>query len=524
MSTSKPRGPEPSRPIHGWNEDIERLSQGIVDYARDRLRLDPVPLDRPHSFEELEARVGSTITAEGLGGEAALRIFTEILAPACLSIDHPRYLSFIPCAPTEASMLFDLVVGASSIYGGSWLEGSGAVFAENQALAWLAELAGLPSGAGGVFVQGGTIGNLSALVAARHRARARRGARPRAGGGAQSQPRWAVAASSEAHSSVKASAAVMDVEVIVVDVGEQGRFSGAALERVLSSLGDDSDLELFAVVASAGTTNLGIVDDLASLAESAARHGAWFHVDGAYGGAALAAPSVRARFAGVEEADSFVVDPHKWLFAPFDCAALLYRDPEEGKAAHAQHAGYLEPLQESGSWNPSDFAVQLTRRARGLPFWFSLATFGTAAYGAAIERTLAVARYAAAGDRQAPLPRAVERARPLGGVLPAPRLGAWRLLRLVRAFAHRGARLRDADVGGRRGGREVRRRQSGNGRGRHRPDPRHDELSADLRQAGDRCATTWRSWSLTGRCRRECKRSSGVPRSRDPRPSRSARC
>jgi len=382
--------------IHGWSEEIERLSQGIVDYARDRLRLHPVPLDSPRSFAELEAEVGSTVTSEGLGGDEALRIFTEILAPACLSIDHPRYLSFIPCAPTEASMLFDLVVGASSIYGGSWLEGAGAVFAENQALAWLAELAGFPPGAGGVFVQGGTVGNLSALVAARHRARRRRQAGRAGGGGAAlREPRWAVAASSEAHSSIRTAASVMDVDEIVVDAGADGRFSGEALEQALAELGEESGRELFAVVGSAGTTNLGIVDDLASLAQAAARHGAWFHVDGAYGGAGLAAPSAQALFEGIERADSFVVDPHKWLFAPFDCAALIYRDPEDARAAHAQQASYLEPLQEAGAWNPSDFAVQLTRRARGLPFWFSLATFGTAAYRSAIERTLEVARYAA---------------------------------------------------------------------------------------------------------------------------------
>jgi len=381
--------------MHGWNEDVERLSRGIVDYARDRLRLDPVPLDAPRSFEELEAEVGATVTAEGLGGEAALRIFTEILAPACLSIDHPRHLSFIPCAPTEASMLFDLVVGASSIYGGSWLEGSGAVFAENQALAWLVDLAGLPPSAGGVFVQGGTIGNLSALVAARHRVRQRRvSAVEQEGLGELPDVRWVVAASSEAHSSIKTAASIMDVEVILVEPGKDMRFDGAGLEAALASRADQAGLQLFAVVGSAGTTNLGIVDDLASLAETAARRGAWFHVDGAYGGAALAAPSARAQFEGIERADSFVVDPHKWLFAPFDCAALIYRDPEEGRAAHKQHAGYLEPLQETGDWNPSDFAVQLTRRARGLPFWFSLATYGTAAYSAAIERTLEVARYA----------------------------------------------------------------------------------------------------------------------------------
>ena len=110
-----------------------------------------------------------------------------MLSKACISVDHPRYLSFIPAAPTEAASLFDLVVGASSIYGGSWLEGAGAVFAENQALAWLADLAGFPESAGGVFVQGGTLGNLSALVAARHAAAARRGRRAPGpvGGGVQ---------------------------------------------------------------------------------------------------------------------------------------------------------------------------------------------------------------------------------------------------------------------------------------------------------------------------------------------------
>ena len=108
-----------------------------------------------------------------------MRVFAEVLAPATISVDHPRFLAFVPAAPTEASMLFDLVVGASSIYGGSWLEGAGAAFAENQALRWIADLAGFPPEAGGVFVSGGTAANLSALAAARHTWREREDSRAR---------------------------------------------------------------------------------------------------------------------------------------------------------------------------------------------------------------------------------------------------------------------------------------------------------------------------------------------------------
>jgi glutamate/tyrosine decarboxylase-like PLP-dependent enzyme len=104
---------------------------------------------------------------------------------------------------------------------------------------------------------------------------------------------------------------------------------------------------------------------------------------------------VRANFAGIERADSFIVDPHKWLFAPFDCCALLYREPELARAAHSQKAAYLDAISSRREWDPSDYAVHLSRRARGLPFWFSLATHGTDAYREAVETTLRVARAAA---------------------------------------------------------------------------------------------------------------------------------
>ena len=186
----------------------------------------------------------------------------------------------------------------------------------------------------------------------------------------------------------------MGVELVTVP-GE--RLTGDGLAPVLAGVAD----RCFAVVATAGSTNLGLVDDLASIAEVCRRHGVWLHVDGAYGGAALAAPSARHRFAGIEHADSFIVDPHKWLFAPFDACALLYRDPTLAKACHAQHADYLEVLYGT-EWNPSDYAVHLTRRARGLPLWFSLAAYGTQAYADAVETCLRTAREAAELVKAAP--------------------------------------------------------------------------------------------------------------------------
>ncbi|HZX54667.1 MAG TPA: aminotransferase class V-fold PLP-dependent enzyme, partial [Ilumatobacteraceae bacterium] len=283
-------------------------------------------------------------------------------------------------------------VGASSIYGGSWLEGGGAVFAENEALRYIADLVGLPKTAGGVFVSGGTAGNLSALIAARFRWRHR-------ADGAYDRTRGLLLTGKGAHSSVASAARAMDADVVLVPADEQGRMWGTALRETFAALSGEDRQRAFAIVTTAGTTNAGVIDDLAGVAEVCKEFEVWMHVDGAYGGAGLAAPSVRDRYHGIEHADSFIVDPHKWLFAPFDCCALVYRDPIIGRAAHTQHAEYLDVLHAESATdpmsherNPSDLAHHLTRRARGLPFWFSLATYGTDAYREAIETTLTVTR------------------------------------------------------------------------------------------------------------------------------------
>jgi glutamate/tyrosine decarboxylase-like PLP-dependent enzyme len=364
----------------------EAMTDLVLAACRERLAETPVPLDFGGLVEALSAELDGLMRPEGNDAADVLRIFVDKLATAVVSCDSPRFLSFIPAAPTKASLLFDMFVSCSSLHGTSWLEAAGVVVAENQALAVLAQQAGFPESAGGCFVSGGSAGNLSALVVARDTAAFRRD------GSGPDHP--LIAISEEAHSSVGKALHVIGVEALSVPTDDH-RLTGSSLRTTLASHPRAGDV--IGVVATSGTTNAGIVDDLDGVADVARERSLWFHIDGAYGGAALFAPSVRDKFVGFERADSFIVDPHKWLFAPFDCAALIYRQPNLAKAVHTQDASYLEVLHSENpeEWNPSDYAYHLTRRARGLPLWFSMAVNGLDAYRDAVEAGLAIARRAA---------------------------------------------------------------------------------------------------------------------------------
>jgi glutamate/tyrosine decarboxylase-like PLP-dependent enzyme len=292
-----------------------------------------------------------------------------------VALDGPRFMALIPAAPSLTSKAFDAVVAAMSYSPESWIEGAGPVAAENQALRVLADSAGLPAGAGGCFVSGGSAGNLAALAVARD-----------LGHGVGS----AVLVSSAAHASVARAAHLLGLRVVDVAADDNGRLRGGAVEGALAEVSDVS-----AVVASAGTTNAGVIDELDAIADTCTAHDVWLHVDAAYGGGALLAPSVRDRFRGIGRADSIVIDPHKWLFCTLDCGALLYREPERAIPTFRQEASYLELLHTDGGWNPSDYAFHLTRRARGLPLWFSMVVHGLDAYADAIERVLQLTREAA---------------------------------------------------------------------------------------------------------------------------------
>ena len=385
--------------MHSVNQTTDAMVRSVLAYAENRLRMAPVPLDRgTRTAPELYRELDGLIRDQGRQPDEVLGVYSSVIAPSIISADSPRFLGFIPAAPTKASLLFDMVVSSASIQGISWLEASGAIAAENTALRVIADEAGMPSTAGGCFVSGGSAGNLSALAVARETGKRRLG-------DALAGRRPRVVVGEDAHSSIVNTLRLLEMDALVVRTPDH-RVTAEAVRAGIEGI-DVSDV--VAVVCTSGTTNAGIVDDLAGVGAIARKHGWWFHVDGAYGGAGVFAPSLKPRYAGLELADSFILDPHKWLFAPFDCCALLYREPALAKATHTQDASYLDVIHttdpaadQTGEWNPTDYAYHLTRRARGLPLWFSLAVHGIDAYREAIETAVDLARRTARLIDEAP--------------------------------------------------------------------------------------------------------------------------
>lgn len=362
------------------------MALDVMKFAISRITSVNPEIGKPTSYDALKAAVGETITDEGIGGEKAFTLFKEHLLKATIPIDHPRHLAFVPADPTRAALMFDLVTAVSSIHGSYWMEGAGGIFCEMEAMRWLVSLTGMPEGSFGVFTSGGTAANLSALVAARDQWRKKDPNR--------NNYRGLILTSGGAHSSIKSMANVIDSKIMIIETEED--LSGQALEHFIQKLPKKERKRLFAVVATAGTTNAGIIDDLDGIADVCKAHDLWFHVDGAYGGAALAVEEIRPLFKGIEKCDSFTIDPHKWLFTPYDCGAIIYKDPDAAKQTHSQAGSYLDIFQDEGArgFNPSDYQIQLTRRLRGMPLWFSLAMHGTDVYKKAIHRGIELAQIA----------------------------------------------------------------------------------------------------------------------------------
>jgi glutamate/tyrosine decarboxylase-like PLP-dependent enzyme len=310
----------------------------------------------------------------------------EILArdvfPNALKSDHPRFYAFVPSPTNFVSVIGDLLVSGHNLFAGHWMAASAAGQIEINVIDWLNELVGFPKKeGGGILVSGGSMANLSAIATARE---------AKLGG---PNEKAIVYCSDQTHSSMAKGLRILGFRpeqkrTIATDDGF--RLSIPALEAAIAEDRAAGRVP-FCVVANGGTTNTGAVDPLGPLADVCAREKLWLHVDGAYGAAAVITERGKAALAGIERADSITLDPHKWLFQPYELGCLLVRDyttlQKAFRVEDEDHADYLEDVTRwvKNDVNFYECGVQLTRSFKALKLWLSLRAFGLGEFRRAIE-------------------------------------------------------------------------------------------------------------------------------------------
>jgi glutamate/tyrosine decarboxylase-like PLP-dependent enzyme len=355
----------------------------IVDHI-ETLRDRTVSIQKPRP--ELEARLGSFSDAPA-SPDDVLNLVQHDVMGAITAVDHPRFYAFVPGPGGFVGAMADALSSGFNVFAGHWLAASGPGAVELQTVELLRKACGFPEGAGGLFVSGGSMANLSGLATARA---------VRLGG---PDPDAVIYLSDQAHSSVAKGLRVLgfaanQVRSVAVDDGL--RLDVSALETAVRK--DRSEgWRPFCVVASAGTTNTGTVDPLAKISALCRANDMWLHVDGAYGAAAALTERGRAALRGLELADSIALDPHKWLFQPFEIGCVLVRDMRYLRQAFAVHpednAAYLADVGRMAEREVVfyEHGVQLTRSFRALKLWMSLRIFGLAAFRDTIDRGIAMA-------------------------------------------------------------------------------------------------------------------------------------
>ncbi len=367
-------------------EAMRRAGYATVDALVARLA-DPGadPVLRRADAAAMRARLGGPPPERpGDYGAVLARVIADVLPYAARS-DHPGYLAFIPSFTTWPAALAELTAAAANIYCGAWMESAGATQVELEVIDWFRGWLGLPAGTAGVLVNGGSAGNLTALLVARE-----------AVGGPS--PDSVLYVSDQAHSSLARTARAMGLrphQVRVLPTDDRWRLRP---DTVTSAVRADRAAGRipFALCASAGSTNTGAVDPLADLADVCAAERLWLHVDAAYGGFAALTAKGRAALAGVDRADSVTLDPHKWLYQPMECGCVLIRDGARLERTFAIHPDYLDgdEVQGAGEVNFADRGLQLSRGFRALKVWVTMHTFGLNAFRACIQRNLELAEYA----------------------------------------------------------------------------------------------------------------------------------
>jgi glutamate/tyrosine decarboxylase-like PLP-dependent enzyme len=324
---------------------------------------------------------------EGTSFDALIETLQERVIPNAAREPHPGFIAYVPSCPTFPAVLGDWIATGFNFFAGVWAVAVGPNALELVVLDWFREWLGMPAGTRGLLTSGGSNATLTAIIAARHEV---------VGEDTSRLPRLTMYTSDQAHSSVARAAwmagiARSQVRSIMTDAAF--RMDPRALE---ASIAADRAQGLIpcAVVASAATTNTGAVDPLDDIADLCEREKIWLHIDAAYGGFAALTEEGKRALAGIERADSVTLDPHKWLFVPFECGCLLVKDPSRLSAAFAIHPEYLQDVTAISEVNFSDYGEQLTRYSRAIKVWLSVNYFGLSAIREAIARGIALTAYA----------------------------------------------------------------------------------------------------------------------------------
>lgn len=329
-----------------------------------------------------ESRLDPEFPEEGRNAEAVLAWLDRSVDRPGITTASPRFMGYVPGGGLFHSAIGDFLAAAANKYAGFAPAAPGAVRLENATVAWLAEAIGFPATAAGTLTSGGSMANLTAIVAARE-------ARDEAGGGAVYTTRFAHHCIDKALLIAGRSRAPR--RLIATD--DRHRMRADALAEALER--DSADgIRPWLVVASAGTVNTGAVDPLGDIADLCERHGAWFHVDGAYGGLFMLCDEGRRALAGIERADTAALDPHKTLFLPYGTGAVVARDGRTLLDAFSASADYIRPFGAADVGpSPGDLSPELTRPFRALRLWLPLQLAGVAAFRAAQSEKIALARY-----------------------------------------------------------------------------------------------------------------------------------
>ena len=295
-----------------------------------------------------------------------------------------RFFGYVPGGGLPSAAVGDFLAALTNRYSGVHAASPGAAEVENSAIRWLIEMVGYPDGAWGTLQSGGTLATLTAIVAARE-------TRPPAEWG-----RGVIYQTEECHQAARKSlhiAGLGHLPVRTIPVDGELRMSAPDLARAIEE-DRRQGLRPWMVFASAGTVNTGAIDPLDTIAGIAAREASWLHVDAAYGGFFILTHRARPRLTGMAKADSIVLDPHKGLFLPYGCGAVLVKEGARLRQGFAFRSSYLEDVQRDEVQSPADYSPELTRHFRGLRLWMSLALHGLDRFGAALEEKLLLAELA----------------------------------------------------------------------------------------------------------------------------------